>query len=108
MLDCKEYEKMIPEFLNDELDGNSMEKFIAHIENCPECMEELSIQFLITEGMNRLEQGNTFELKKELDILIEDDKDWIYMLRCKKMVRLVSYLIGICTIAAILCMVIIL
>ena len=52
-------------------DGHSetAEKFIAHIESCQECMEEVSIQFLITEGMNRLEQGDTFELKKELETI---------------------------------------
>lgn len=108
MLDCKEYEKLIPDFLSDSLDDIKLEKFISHIENCPECMEELSIQFLITEGMNRLEEGGNFELAKELGILIEDYKDWIYFLRCKKLVRLVSSMIGLCAIVAVLCMVIIL
>lgn len=108
MLDCKEYEKLIPDFLSDNLDDVNLEKFISHIENCSECMEELSIQFLITEGMNRLEQGSNFELAKELGILIEDYKDWIYMMRCQKLVRLVSSMIGLCTIVAVLCMVIIL
>ena len=108
MLDCKEYEKLIPDFLSDNLDDVNLEKFISHIENCSECMEELSIQFLITEGMNRLEQGSNFELAKELGILIEDYKDWIYMMRCQKSMRLVSSMIGLCTIVAVLCMVIIL
>ena len=108
MLDCKDYEKLIPDFLADKLDSETAEKFIAHIENCPECMEEVSIQFLITEGMNRLEQGSTFELTKELDTLIEDNKDWIYMMKCQKMVQYASILIGLCTIIAVLCMVIIL
>lgn len=108
MLDCKEYEKLIPDFLNDNLDSVELEKFISHIESCPECMEELSIQFLITEGMLRLEEGSNFELAKELGVLIEEYKDWIYMLRCQKLVRLVSSMIGICTALAVLCMVIIL
>ena len=73
MLYCKEYEKLIPDFLIDNLDDVNLEKFISHIENCSECMEELSIQFLITEGMNRLEQGSNFELAKELGILNDGD-----------------------------------
>ena len=108
MWDCKDYEKLIPDFLADKLDSVTAEKFIAHIEQCQECMEEVSIQFLITEGMNRLEQGNTFELSKELGVLIEDNKDWIYWMKCRKFVHYSTALIGLCTIAAVLCMVIIL
>ena len=47
MLNCKDYEKMIPDFLADKLDAKTAEKFIGHIEKCPECMEEVSIQYLI-------------------------------------------------------------
>ncbi len=108
MLDCKDYEKLIPDFLADKLDSVTAEKFIAHIEQCQECMEEVSIQFLITEGMNRLEQGNTFELSKELGNLIEENKDWIYWMKCRKIVQFSTVVIGLCTIAAVLCMVIIL
>ena len=108
MLDCKDYEKLIPDFLGDKLNSDMDKKFIKHIENCPECMEEVSIQFLITEGMNRLEEGNTFELAKELGILIEENKDWIYMMRCRKIVQFIVAFIGLCTIAAILFMVIVL
>lgn len=108
MLDCKECEKLIPDFLADKLDSETAENFIAHIESCQECMEEVSIQFLITEGMNRLEQGDTFELKKELGILIEENKDWIYWMKCRKVVQYLAFLIGLCTLTAILCMVVIL
>ena len=108
MWDCKDYEKLIPDFLADKLDSVMAEKFIDHIEHCQECMEEVSIQFLITEGMNRLEQGNTFELSKELANLIEENKDWIYWMKCRKVVQCSSVVIGLCTVAAILCMVIIL
>lgn len=108
MLNCKDCEKLIPDFLADKLDSVTAEKFIAHIEQCQECMEEVSIQFLITEGMNRLEQGNTFELSKELGILIEEYKDWIYWTKCRKIVQLSTAAIGLCTVAAILFMVIVL
>lgn len=65
-MDCKEAEKKIPSFLDDELDGQELAELVEHIEKCPECMEELSIQFLVTEGMERLEQGNNFNLQDEL------------------------------------------
>ena len=108
MLGCKDYEKLIPDFLANKLDSEETEKFIAHIEQCQECMEEVSIQFLITEGMNRLEHGNTFELSKELAVLIEENKDWIYFMKCRKVVHYSTLLIGLCTILLVAGMVIIL
>lgn len=65
-MDCKEAEKKIPSFLQDELDGSRLEEFVEHVEHCPECKEELSIQFLVAEGLERLEEGNNFNLQEEL------------------------------------------
>lgn len=65
-MNCKEAEKKIPPFLNDELDGYDLAEFVEHIEECPECKEELSIQFLVAEGLEQLEQGNNFNLQEAL------------------------------------------
>ena len=46
-MECKEVQKNIPAFLNDELTGKAAELFLNHIEECPECREELSIQYLV-------------------------------------------------------------
>lgn len=78
---CKEAEKEIPSFLNDELDGRDLAEFVDHIEDCPECMEELSIQFLVAEGLEQLEQGNNFNLQKALTWKLEDADDKIRMNR---------------------------
>lgn len=106
-MECKDAEKLIPEFLDSELDVHTMEKFLKHVDECPECMEELSIQYLITEGTLRLEDGGTFDLSKELNELLEDCKDWIYMMHCKKIVKLSCMLIGVITLVSILAMVIV-
>ncbi len=63
---CKEFEKQIPVFLKRELDFFTLKQFVEHLESCPECHEELVIQFLITEGMQRLEEGDAFDLQSEL------------------------------------------
>ncbi|MCI9663039.1 MAG: hypothetical protein HFI46_04055 [Lachnospiraceae bacterium] len=69
---CKEIEKIIPSFLNDDLDTDDLREFMDHIVNCEECMEELSIQFLVLEGMARLESGNVFDLQNELKHRMEE------------------------------------
>ncbi len=63
---CKEVEKWIPLFLRDDLDTDDLREFMGHIDECEECREELSIQFLVQEGMARLEAGNVFDLQNEL------------------------------------------
>jgi hypothetical protein len=69
---CKDADKAIARFLDDDLDNRELADFLNHIETCPECKEELTIQFLVKVGMQRLEDGNTFNLKAELDMLLRD------------------------------------
>lgn len=89
---CKETEKIIPLFLEDELDTEDLNEFMEHIDNCSECREELSIQLLVSEGMARLETGNVFDLQRELKARIEnaqhslkirENMKWLlFMLEC--------------------------
>lgn len=65
-MDCKEVKRAIPLFLADELEGKELKEFVKHLKECSDCMEETTIQFLATEGLNRLEEGTTFDLDKEL------------------------------------------
>lgn len=69
---CKDADKAIARFLDDDLDNRELADFLNHIETCPECKEELTIQFLVKVGMQRLEDGNTFNLKAELNMLLRD------------------------------------
>ena len=69
---CKEVEKTIPLFLEDDLDTDDLREFLEHIEQCKECEEELSIQFLVAEGMQHLEEGNAFDLQSELEQRLEE------------------------------------
>lgn len=66
-MDCKEFERLMPDFIHRELDYKTLKAFREHIQSCDECKEELTIQILVTEGMNRLEEGNAFDLQGELD-----------------------------------------
>ena len=57
---------MIPQFLSDDLTTEELREFMEHIENCTDCKEELTIEFLVSEGLARLENGAVFDLQKEL------------------------------------------
>ncbi|MBO5473450.1 MAG: zf-HC2 domain-containing protein [Lachnospiraceae bacterium] len=102
-MNCKEAEKKIPYFLQDELDGRKLAEFVEHIENCPECREELSIQFLVSEGMEQLEQGNNFNLQKALYMKLQNawqrvriNRALRYTLICLEAAVVVAIIIALC------------
>ena len=66
-MDCKEFEKLIPGYIAQKLPYAELKRFCQHAEECGECREELTIQYLTTEGIQRLEDGGAFDLQKELD-----------------------------------------
>ncbi len=71
-LKCVQVTKIIPEFIHGELRYKDLERFVEHIQECDNCREELSIQFLVHIGLLNLEEGDTFDLQEELDIALED------------------------------------
>lgn len=66
-MDCKSIEKLIPKYIKNECSPKEEAMFLAHIKECPECKEELTIAFLLAEGLNRLESGESFDLNAELE-----------------------------------------
>ncbi len=61
---CKQVQKNIADFLNDNLEPEELRAFVEHIEGCEECKEELTIELLVKEGLNSLESGTIFDIEK--------------------------------------------
>ncbi|MBR4668857.1 MAG: zf-HC2 domain-containing protein [Butyrivibrio sp.] len=89
-MNCKEIDRLIPLFLTDDLNNQELTDFLDHIDTCPECKEELTIQFLVREGMQRLEDGDTFNLRNELDSIIGSAKK---RLRFRRYLTFTSYML---------------
>ena len=70
-MDCKEFNSLIQDFLHDRLSEAKLSEFLAHIEECESCLDELQIQYLIYEGLERLEEGDAFDAEKDLSNLME-------------------------------------
>ncbi len=66
-MNCKEFEHLIPKFLDKTMDYRTMRDFQTHMESCGACREELSIQFLVREGLKHLEDDGAFDLQQELE-----------------------------------------
>lgn len=71
-MNCKEFEMLIPFFIERKLDFRLLKRFGEHMEGCPDCKEELEIQFLVRAGMKRLEEGDVFDLQNELEQRLEE------------------------------------
>lgn len=54
-MNCLEAQGMIMKYINDELSGPQLENFLNHIDNCPDCREELEIYYILTKGMKQLD-----------------------------------------------------
>lgn len=74
-MQCKEVQKQIHKFINDELDSKECLMFTEHIHNCPECKEELSIEYLVVTGLQRLDKAEAFDLQKELTDKIKTNEE---------------------------------
>ena len=93
-MNCKEAEKMIPAFLVKQLNNSELDQFLLHVEDCPECMEELTIQYLVMIGTSLIEEGKSFDLRKALtELLMEAGKS----IQKWKLLMFASYVIEMIT-----------
>ena len=66
-MDCKETQRYMRQFLENELDAENAREFILHVRSCKECMEELIIEYLISGGMQELENTDDINVQMELE-----------------------------------------
>lgn len=64
---CQDAQHKIQAFIDDELTGELLNNFIRHIDNCHSCYEEMETSYLLKEALSRLENGETFDLRGELN-----------------------------------------
>lgn len=70
-MDCRIAEQNMQKFLNKTLEGEDLRLFLRHVCNCPACEEELGTSYLIDVALERIENGETVNLKKELDFQLD-------------------------------------
>ena len=62
---CKEFESLIPGYVAKKLDYLTLKDFYDHMQSCADCKEEMTINFLVSDGLQKLENGDAFDLHKE-------------------------------------------
>ena len=96
-MNCKDVEKMIPLFLLKQLNSRKLDQFLTHIEECPDCMEELTIQYLVMIGSSLIEEGKSFHLKKALNELLaearKEVKKWKVLTFLSYIAEIITYIV---------------
>ena len=96
-MNCKEAEKMIPVFLVKQLNNRELDQFLLHVEDCPECMEELTIQYLVMIGTSLIEEGKSFNLRRALnELLLEAWKTvqkWKFLVFASYIVEIITLVV---------------
>ncbi|MCD8019752.1 MAG: zf-HC2 domain-containing protein [Clostridiales bacterium] len=77
-MDCQEVQANIQNYINHKLTREETKEFIEHIRQCPNCQDELEINYIITTGIQQLDQDDIsytdFQERLKEDILGRYDK----------------------------------
>lgn len=70
---CQEAERLVTPYIRDELTGDELEAFLNHIDECPNCREELEIYFMVDVGLRKLDHDSgTYDIAGDLEHKIEE------------------------------------
>lgn len=66
---CKEAESLIPQYLDDSMDKDTLLEFMSHIHECKNCYQELDTYFMVEKALDTLaqEENQSFNLSKKLE-----------------------------------------
>ena len=91
-MDCIEFNGKINAYLKDELTDEELNEFLLHLRSCPKCNEELEINYIVNEGVERLDRNKEdYNLSAAYEKAKEDSRR--YIAGRKGMIRL-SYIVG--------------
>lgn len=66
-IECNKCEKMIAAYLSNDLSIFDIDVMLNHVKSCSSCMEELTIQYLVTEGFSEVDKTGNYNLIKSLE-----------------------------------------
>lgn len=55
-MDCKRAMELMTQFINGQLNTEDVEAFLDHVESCPECREELEVNYSLMTAMKQLDE----------------------------------------------------
>lgn len=105
MTSCEEFQKIISDFISGTVRDEDIDFFVGHAKKCPDCYEELEINYMVNVGLERIEKdsGASFNLKGQLENKLrqlEEKSDRIYKVSVYK--KIINIMANICAVAVII------
>lgn len=97
---CLEAQALITPFINDKLECAQLEEFIKHVQECPDCMEELEVYYALLTAMKQLDEDDDLstDFKKELHNKLKYSEEEIIREKIMHIKKRVVYVIVVCVI----------
>lgn len=57
-MDCREVQRLIIPFINNELSIDQAKTLFQHIDHCPDCTEEIELYYIMLVGLKELDEGS--------------------------------------------------
>lgn len=74
-MNCREFQKIIPQILNNELDDKTLADVLVHVESCKECYDELEIFYVMKHGFDDNNSSKSMNFVGQLDEQIKMMKE---------------------------------
>ena len=101
ILNCKDAERLINGYINKTLSSIDTIRLIEHIKTCPACREELTIQYLVSEGLNHLDEIDDYNLMTRLNLKLEKSERDIREKQRKGMIYMAVLILALCFVAVV-------
>ncbi len=85
---CREAESLVIPFIHDELDDDTAEAFLEHIDGCADCREELEIYYTVEAGIRQLDNDiGSSNIKGEMEEDLRESRQRLYSVRLLRGIR---------------------
>lgn len=93
-VNCRETQGLIVPFIKSELTMEQAKAFFQHIDNCPDCKEELEVYYMMMVGMKELDEDNpkSLDLHGQFEELLDRSRTEINKHHLRKTPRMVLFL----------------
>ena len=58
-MDCMTFQKLIPTYIDGEMDDETLNEFLIHLKSCSHCTDELEIHYIVMKGVDILDKTDS-------------------------------------------------
>ena len=75
-MNCQEAQSNIMNYINHNLSNEQTKEFIEHIYSCPNCQDELEINYIVMVGLQQLDDGEilSVDFRKKLKEAVREEE----------------------------------